>query len=150
MDMDIDEKEYNSVVLAALLHDVGKMLQRGSFGALDTKGQHPQVSAHFVNAFKDFFSKFVNFDLFLTLVQRHHEDPRYFKENLLCQNAPKEYKALSYLVSQADNYSSSERGEQAESFQDFKATPMVSIFSRIRLDKETPGPERYRLTPLSA
>jgi len=92
-------REYQTVILAALLHDVGKMLQRGSFGSLDTKGQHPQVSAHFVNAFKDFFSRFADFDLLLTLVQRHHEDHRYFKENLLCQNAPKEYRTLSYLVS---------------------------------------------------
>ncbi|MBI3583950.1 MAG: type III-A CRISPR-associated protein Cas10/Csm1 [Nitrospinae bacterium] len=142
------KREYYTVILGALLHDVGKMLQRGSFGSLDTKGQHPQVSSDFVSAFKEFFSKFVDFDLFKTLVQRHHEDPRYFKENLLCQNAPEEYKALSYLVSRADNYSSSERGEKAETYQDFKATPMVSIFSRIKLNKDMPEQHRYRLNPL--
>ncbi|MBI5681703.1 MAG: HD domain-containing protein [Deltaproteobacteria bacterium] len=143
-----DKKEYQSVVLGALLHDVGKMLQRGSFGSLDTKGQHPQVSSDFVSAFKGFFSKFVDFDLFKTLVQRHHENPSHFKENLLCQNAPEESKALSYLVSRADNYSSSERGEKAETYQDFKATPMVSIFSRIKLNKELPEQYRYRLNYL--
>src|SRR3972149_4940252 len=145
---DFNKREYQTIVLGALLHDVGKMLQRGSFGSLDTKGQHPQVSSDFVSAFKVFFSKFVDFDLFKTLVQRHHENPHHFKENLLCQNAPEEYKALSYLVSRADNYSSSERGEKAETYQDFKATPMVSIFSRIKLNKELPEQFKYRLKPL--
>lgn len=145
---EINQREYQTVVLAALLHDVGKMLQRGSFGSLDTKGQHPQVSSDFVSAFKDFFSRFVDFDLFQALVQRHHENPSHFKENLLCQNAPEEYKALSYLVSGADNYSSSERGEKAETYQDFKTTPLVSIFSRISLNKEPPKQFKYRLNPL--
>ncbi|MEW6068477.1 MAG: type III-A CRISPR-associated protein Cas10/Csm1 [Nitrospirota bacterium] len=151
-----DQREYQTVILAALLHvtrsrfigDVGKMLQRGSFGSLDTKGQHPQVSSDFVSAFKDFFSRFVDFNLFQTLVQRHHEDPSHFKENLLCQNASEEYKALSYLVSRADNYSSSERGIKAGAYQDFKTTPLVSIFSRINLNKEQPEQFKYRLNPL--
>ncbi len=145
---DFNQRQYNTVLMGALLHDIGKMLQRGSFGSLDTKGQHPQVSSDFVNAFKDFFAKFIDVDLLQALVQRHHEDPRYFKENLLCQNAPEEYKALSYLVSRADNYSSSERGVKAESYQDFKSTPLVSVFSRVNLDKGLPVTHRYRLKSL--
>ena len=146
----MDQREYQTVVLAALLHDVGKMLQRGSFGSLETKGQHPQVSSDFVSAFKDFFSRFLDFDLLKTLVQHHHENPVGFKEGLLCRNAPEEYRALSYLVSRADNYSASERGEKAELYQDFKATPLISIFSQLELEKELPEPLRYRLNPLVA
>lgn len=145
---EFDQREYQTVILAALLHDVGKMLQRGSFGSLDTKGKHPQVSSHFVSAFKDFFSRFADFDLLQTLVQRHHEDQR-LGENLICQNAPKKYRALSYLVSRADNYSSSERGEKAEEYQDFKSVPLVSIFSRIELNKALPDKLRYRAKPLN-
>src|SRR3972149_8013195 len=145
---DFNKREYQTIVLGALLHDVGKMLQRGSFGSLDTKGQHPQVSSDFVSAFRDFFSRFLDFDLLKTLVQHHHENPVSFKGGLLCQNAPEEYRALSYLVSRADNYSSSERGEKAELYQDLKATPLVSIFSRIKLNKELPEQYRYRLNPL--
>jgi HD superfamily phosphodiesterase len=33
------EKEYQTVLLAALLHDIGKLIQRGKFLHLD-KGQH--------------------------------------------------------------------------------------------------------------
>lgn len=143
-----NQKEYQTVILGALLHDVGKMLQRGSFGSLDTKGKHPQVSSHFVSAFKDFFSRIVDFELLQTLVQRHHEDLR-LGADLICGTAPEEYKALSYLVSRADNYSSSERGEKAEDYQDFKSVPLVSIFSRITLDKTLPKELRYHAKPLN-
>src|SRR4030066_2224429 len=122
-----NQREYQIVILGALVHDVGKMLQRGSFGSLDTGGKHPKVSSNFVSAFKEFFSKFVDFDLFQTLVQRHHEDLR-LGDELICQNAPNDFKSLSYLVSRADNYSSAERGEKTEDYQDFKLTPLVSAF----------------------
>lgn len=144
----LNQREYRTVILAALLHDVGKMLQRGSFGALDTTGKHPHVSSVFIGAFKDFFSRFVDFELFQALVQRHHEDPRLGSE-LICQNAPEKYKPLCYLVSQADNYSSSERGKKAESYQDYKLTPLVSVFNRINIGKEIPKNLKYRLNILS-
>lgn len=146
---DFNQREYQTVILAALLHDVGKMLQRGSFGSLDTSGKHPQVSSVFVGAFKEFFSEFIDFELFQTLVKRHHEDQRNFDEDLLCQNAPEQYMPLSFLVSRADNYSSSERGKKAEIYQDFKRTPLVSVLSRIKLNKGLPDPQKYRLAPLS-
>lgn len=144
---EINRKEYQTVILGALLHDVGKMLQRGNFGTLDTNGKHPQVSSVFVNAFKEFFSRFVDFGLLQTLVQRHHEDSR-LGDEFICQNAPEEYRALSYLVSRADNYSSSERGDKSEDYQDFKLTPMLSVFSRIKLNKDLSDKLRYRLKPL--
>jgi len=146
---ELNLREYQTVILAALLHDIGKMLQRGSFGNLDTGGKHPRVSSIFVGAFKEFFSKFVDFELFQTLVQRHHEDPYNFDEDLLCQNAPEQYRSLSFIVSRADNYSSSERGKKAEAYHDFKRTPLVSVISRIKLNRELPEPQRYRLAPLS-
>jgi len=145
---EFNQREYQTVILAAVLHDVGKMLQRGSFGALDTSGKHPKVSSVFVGAFKEFFSRFVDFELFQTLVQRHHEDQRNFDEDLLCQTAPEQYKPLSFLVSRADNYSSSERGRKTDAYQDFKKTPLVSVLSRTKLNKELPELQKYRLTPL--
>lgn len=145
---EFNRKEYQTVILGALLHDVGKMLQRGSFGSLDTKGKHPLVSSHFVSAFKDFFSRFTDFELLQTLVQRHHEDQR-LGADLICQNAPEEHRALSYLISRADNYSSKERGKEAEDYQDFKSVPLVSIFSRIDIGKALPQKLRYRAKHLN-
>ena len=46
-------KEYQTVILAALLHDIGKFLQRGSFGSLNTEGKHPKVSGTFISSMKD-------------------------------------------------------------------------------------------------
>ena len=150
--MAFNQKEYETVILGALLHDIGKMLQRGSFGSLDTKGQHPFVSATFISAFEDFFSRYVDYDLLINLVQRHHENPHHFPSDLLCQKAPDSFKPLCYLVSRADNYSSSERGEKADRYQDFKITPLASVFSSIQLlpDKPLPIKQRYKTKPFDA
>ncbi len=145
------QREYETVILGALLHDIGKMLQRGSFGSLDTKGQHPQVSATFVSAYKSFFSKYVDYELLLNLVKRHHENTQHFSPDLLCQKAPEFCKPLCYLVSRADNYSSSERGEKAGQYQDFKATPLTSVFSSVQLNKTLSTKQhRYRTNPFKA
>jgi len=72
-----DAKQYQTVVLAALLHDVGKLLQRGSFGALDITGRHPEVSGRFVAAFERFFSDAADTTLLKTLVERHHESDQF-------------------------------------------------------------------------
>ncbi len=39
-----DPREFQTVVLAALLHDAGKYLQRGRSLAFDIGGTHPEVS----------------------------------------------------------------------------------------------------------
>lgn len=59
----------------------------------------------------------------------------------------REYRAVilaALLHGRADNYSSSERGKRSEDYQDYKETPMMSIFGRIKLDKEPPKSHRYR------
>lgn len=62
-------KEYQTVVLAALLHDVGKLLGHGHFLPLN-KGQHPRFSAKFVEAFPEVFAAVSVFYLFLNPL--HH------------------------------------------------------------------------------
>ncbi len=71
-----NQLEYQSVVLAALLHDIGKFLQRDSFGKLDITGKHYQVSANFVSAFSDYFKDVSDVSLLKTLIQTHHESPQ--------------------------------------------------------------------------
>jgi len=48
--------EYQTVILAAFLHDIGKFLGRGDFKLLD-KGQHPGFLSTFVSAHDSFFSR---------------------------------------------------------------------------------------------
>ncbi|GBD96680.1 MAG TPA: type III-A CRISPR-associated protein Cas10/Csm1 [Nitrospirae bacterium] len=144
---EFNQKEYQTVILGALLHDVGKLLQKGTFPGLRTEGKHPQVSANFISAFDDFFTSYTDIELLKTLVQRHHEYSG-MGDDLTCKNAPQIYRAFSYLVSRADNYSSSERGGKSKEYQDYKLTPLVSVFSRVRLDKESSEKLKYRLKEL--
>jgi len=125
--------EYQTIVLAGLLHDIGKMLQKGSFGSLSTKGKHPEVSSSFIAAHKDHFAKISDLTLLQNLVMKHHEDEYSFPEHLTVQSAPAEILPLAYLVSRADNYSSSERGQRDSTYQDYKKRPLDSVFSRIEL-----------------
>lgn len=45
------KREYQAVILAGLLHDIGKFIQRGEFkGSLKVTGKHAAVSASFIKA----------------------------------------------------------------------------------------------------
>lgn len=127
-----DTKQYQTVVLAALLHDIGKLLQRGSFGPLDITGRHPEVSGRFVSTFKGFFSNVADLPLLKTLVERHHESDQ-FRGLRVQEIEDRDVRSLAYLVSKADNLSSSERGERSEQWQDFKGTPLASVFGRVSI-----------------
>lgn len=135
-----DQLEYQTIVLGALLHDIGKLLQRGSFGALDIKGQHPKVSADFIAICAPYFEKAASIDLLKTLVQRHHENSRAFPPDLLVQGIHDPYtRTLAALVSLADNLSSSERGQRLEQWQDFKFTPLAPVLQRVQVGEEVPA-----------
>lgn len=99
--------EYQTVVLAALLHDIGKFLNRA-----DVKRKHPLFSADYVSS--DEFKKriksdWVDLGLLKILVQRHHEYSKMPDELLVQKIEDLSTRALAYIVSRADNYSSMER-----------------------------------------
>ena len=143
-------KEYQTVILAALLHDIGKLLQKGSFGSLDTKGKHPKVSGTFVSAYQSLFANVSDVTLLKTLVEHHHE-PSFSYPDLSVQDLPSgRTRTLAYLISEADNLSSSEREGGLKEYRDFKTTPLVSVFSRINLGiGEKPKSLRYHPRPLN-
>lgn len=91
---ELDKRIYQTVVLGGLLHDIGKFLQRGSFGSLNIEGKHPEVSARFVSAFQKYFEPTTDVSLLKTLVQRHHENPSIYPEDLLVQHANEDQKTL--------------------------------------------------------
>lgn len=140
-------KEEQTVILGALLHDIGKYLQRGDFGELRVKGQHPQVGADFVSAWRDDFARCVDADLLRTIVQRHHES-RHFADDLRVDTVSDPHtRALARLVSRADNLASSERAPRAteQSFQPFRTTALAPIFDRVELTQaHTPPPRHFR------
>ncbi|MFC1893772.1 type III-A CRISPR-associated protein Cas10/Csm1 [Chloroflexota bacterium] len=143
-----DTKEYHTVVLAALLHDVGKLLGRGKFAQLD-RGQHPKFSSDFVSAFSEVFSQVSDVPLLRELVQRHHESSQHFSPEFLVQGIEdRRTRTLAKLVSKADNLSSSERGKYTEQWQDYRETPLTSVLERVnRIGEEIPH-FRYHAGPL--
>jgi CRISPR-associated protein Csm1 len=143
-----NSREYQTVVLAAFLHDVGKLLGRGSFALID-KGQHPKFSAEFVEAFSQTFTAVSDVFLLRELVQRHHESKQHFASEFLVQEIEDQrVRALATLVSKADNLSSSERGTRSEQWQDYKETPLASVLERLNRDKDDSPRLRYHARPL--
>ncbi len=149
MDMDnFNQKEYQTVILAALLHDVGKFMNRGG----NVKRKHPLFSADYVStdAFKKLIKdEWINLSLLKTLVQRHHE---YFKmpDELLVQKIDDQHtRALAYIVSRADSYSSGERLDEEPSELDFRNARLRSILTRVDIGKGEPIPRYYNLRRLS-
>lgn len=138
------DKEYNSVVLAALLHDIGKLLNKVE------KKKHPYFSADFVSKDKDFgkmISRWTNIELVRVLCQKHHENPR-FPEDLQVQKIEEpRTRALAYLVSRADSYQATERENEEESDSDFRETRLRSIFCRADIQRGCPRINIMRSPP---
>ncbi|CCO07705.1 type III-A CRISPR-associated protein Cas10/Csm1 [Desulforamulus hydrothermalis] len=142
-------KEYQTILLAGLLHDIGKFLQKGDFAkSLKVSGKHPALSAGFVKAWSLVFEKVTDVQLLIELVQRHHES-HIFPSELLVQQADPKIRPLAYLISTADNYSSAERGEQSGEYRDYKTVPLASVFARLKLNHSTPEVYHYKLHTLN-
>ena len=146
--METANQEYRTVVLAGLLHDIGKLLQRGSFGGLDIKGKHPAISANFVTAFEECFSEVSSVDVLKTLVQKHHESQHFGLDLNVNSISDEHVRTLARLVSLADNLSSSERGEHSKDFQDYKETPLASVLERVNSLKVAAPLVRFHSKPL--
>ena len=58
------------MVLAGLLRDISKLIQRGTFGSIDIRGMHPKISADFVSAFSDWYDLVAEVSFLKTMVQK--------------------------------------------------------------------------------
>lgn len=119
-------EEKQVVALAALLHDVGKLLNRcNSYMSNKTlKSQkHPELSVQFIKDLEKFRITQEN-PLLKELVQRHHENPIVGIDYLVQNASNDKTKKYATIISTADNISSSERGEEkAEENIHFKKRP---------------------------
>ncbi len=156
-----NNKEYHSLILAALLHDIGKFLHRGS---ADYRETHQNASAVFLDNFKP---KLKNDDLYdielvRTLVKYHHSLKKEFTSEGDCyKNESEDEKVWRFiaLLKDADSYSCKERDIEQQRRKDHagEIAPLDSIFSQIALDgknnsKETktqPRYYRYRINPIN-
>ena len=140
MSNNFNQKEYNSVVLGGLLHDIGKFMNR----AKDICKKHPYCSEQFVSDDTEKFKKlckeeWVDFTLLKTFCKRHHENPQLGNEYLVQEINDERIRALAYIVSRADNYSSAERERnesydgEAKNIANYKNNRLASIFSEINI-----------------
>jgi CRISPR-associated protein Csm1 len=146
----------NSVVLAALLHDIGKFLRRGD-GVYT--GSHEEASAKFVSYHKSHLRNdpLYDIDLVEVLVKLHHTSKeKSAKDAYFSNKSPtifqKTWKLLS-VVKRADSYSCVERDIQQPSRKDHGSNraPLDSIFSVITLDgkgSKPSTPYRYHVAKL--
>lgn len=132
---------YEEVLIGALLHDIGKFIQK-SYVLFNGKGQHPQVSKDFLEPYKSQLSKRFDSDAISEIVQKHHSNSKYFRNELNVKNASKNILPFAHIVCQADNFSSKERDiDHKES--DFKTRAMDIPFSNISLFKNNTTSMQY-------
>lgn len=150
------KKEYQSVILAALLHDVGKLLHRGDNEYKYNDG-HESASAKFIEKFS---TRPANDDLYdidlVRLIVRHHK-PKIPKRDTLSdeyfngksEEEKKRIWKLISLVRHADSYSCAERDRELTG--PHRTLPLDSIFSNVNLDIKEPQKKKgkYRLIPLA-
>ena len=131
--MEFNTKEYNSVILGALFHDIGKVVQGGDI--YKEHKEHREIGANFISdLFKDNKIKiedtYIDKELVCELIKYHHDSAiNQAKDEL----GKKLY--LAQLVSNADSYSSRERGDIKKDESKWgnprHNTLLVSIFSEI-------------------
>lgn len=132
-----DQREFATVVLGALLHDIGKFFMRARSLTFPVEGRHPEVSANFVGAFSPFFETVADAEKLKAIV-RHHHLGQAVQGIRASDIDDARLRALVHLVSAADHLSASERGAHV-SGQDYHTTPLASVFQRL-WSQEIPPP----------
>jgi len=110
--IDINQTEYQSLMLAALLHDAGKISQRES-GAYHLK--HAEFSGNFISSLKDYFGSEFCKEI-ANLIEKHHGIPSTRNE---------------YILHIADKLASSERLKEERSRFRSNEAALVAAASRV-------------------
>ncbi len=119
-------KQQDYLPLAALLHDIGKFRQR----ATGRYTKHQEHSYEFVNEdFGEFFTPCG--ETFKNAIRNHHTNGHNLTEK---------------QVILADKLSASEREDEERETEDFVASPLASIMSRLKCAEKE---HRYKLTKLN-
>ncbi|MEM2918343.1 MAG: type III-A CRISPR-associated protein Cas10/Csm1 [Candidatus Altiarchaeota archaeon] len=115
--------EERILILGALLHDVGKFLERAGFTEKiednNVSYKHPMIGAYFLD-YLNLGEDIVNLVLF-------HHNP---------EHAPKNIKNLSYILQLSDWLSSGERKKSEEEIDEGRRFQcMISVFNRVKIEK---------------
>jgi len=140
--MGFDQKEYQTVILAALLHDVGKFLHRIT-GIAELKGAHQDLGADFVSG-KGVFSKngtHGDLGFFSQMIQ----DDWVYKDKLevSIRKHHSGFEPWGWIVHKSDSYSTKERFTEEEGVTTYPPgspmLPLKSIFSSVSFGKNKSG-----------
>ncbi|MCK9225544.1 MAG: type III-A CRISPR-associated protein Cas10/Csm1 [Candidatus Muirbacterium halophilum] len=118
------------LVIGALLHDIGKFIQRSENFK---KGKHQEKGRDFL--------KIKNFsEIVYNIAYRHHSNQETSKEEYIDMDSSKSGNLFDWIVCLADNYSSSERSklksEKDESINWNSDIPLMSVFSKIQSSEQ--------------
>ena len=144
-------KEYNSVILASLLHDIGKFLHRGDGEYVCS---HEEASYRFVEKYNSSAGKLKNDDLYeieliKVLVRYHHsKKDDVFSDSCFSDKSDNEKERvwkLLKVVKDADSYSCAERYTEELEEMSFggKRAPLDSIFSILNLTGKDSGEKEH-------
>lgn len=132
------------IILAGLLHDIGKFFEKANIKGQSIAGievvsgvdhGHGVTSANFINHFSDKISK-AGFDVeaVATMAQRHHELRG--KGPASVEDAPVKYRPYCYIIDKADTLSSSERlNTDGGKRKDFQLRRITNVFSLLAGEK---------------
>ena len=150
---EFDQREYQTVILAALLHDVGKLIHRRTPGY---EGKHYEASHDFIKDNFNSKSELYDVELLKFLVLNHHSSNDTIEKSLDLagkSNEKERILALVKIVQDADSYSCIEReiDDQNKRDNDKRRAPLDSIFSFVNLEPDkvkVKDIKKYHLTKL--
>ncbi|MBM3216465.1 type III-A CRISPR-associated protein Cas10/Csm1 [Candidatus Poribacteria bacterium] len=127
------QRQYQTVVLGALLHDVGKYIHRARDASIAaaTSGTHQRVGARFVSEYQEYFARCADVDLLADMVQHHHSpsDVTDSARRLLVE-----------LVQQADHIASTDREQRTGERWSWRTTAVAPLLRRVRFtDTDVPA-----------
>ncbi|ABO50155.1 CRISPR-associated protein, Csm1 family [Desulforamulus reducens MI-1] len=130
---------YETIQLAGLLHDIGVFFQRGNISNLNSL-QYSEISARLIKSFSKQLSKICDSELLKNLILNQYEDTDFSQEAI-----PKNKINLTYLISRADRYSSSELEQDTVEIYNYKKRPMDAVFCHLEIGKKVPQRMQYSL-----
>lgn len=154
--MIILKNDRERILLASLLHDIGKLLNRSNYYSKEYENytgsktyKHPYLSWWFIKFLED--NKIIEKDEYLEeMVLKHHESIHFEDKINIKSIDDLELKKLCSIVSSGDNYSSSERySDTLDNSSSFRNVPLDSIFNSVSLcNRVSQEKNRYKLNKL--
>jgi CRISPR-associated protein Csm1 len=137
---EFDKREYQTIVLAALLHDIGKFLHRVT-EIKELSGTHQDLGADFVSG-KGVFSesgKHSQLHVFSKMIQDDWVDKDKLEQCIRKHHSG--YRYWGWIVHKADSYSTKERFTEGEGVTTYpprgSMIPLKPVFASVNFEEST-------------